>query len=154
MRCGASDLDDVVAESFTAMWRRLEAIEPRAERAWLLSAVRKQTANQRRAATRRERLADTVGATIGTQAESNPGSVTSDPAVRDALSRLNPKDQEVLLLSVWDGLNPAELSRVLGISRTAAAVRLHRARQRFRKEFSDARELGTRLSHPGGLDVH
>lgn len=59
------------------------------------------------------------------------------PEVLDALGQgqLAPTDQEVLRLTAWEGLAPAEIARVLGISPNAAAIRLHRARGRLRHEL-------------------
>jgi RNA polymerase sigma-70 factor, ECF subfamily len=55
----------------------------------------------------------------------------------------------VLLLIAWEGLEPARAAKVLGCSRNALAVRLHRARKRLaaaidRAENSD-RGGGARL---------
>jgi len=47
--------------------------------------------------------------------------------VLDALARLGQVDQEVLRLTAWEGLTPAQIACVLGISPNAAAIRLHRA---------------------------
>jgi RNA polymerase sigma-70 factor (ECF subfamily) len=57
--------------------------------------------------------------------------VSDELRVRAVLARLSPADQEVLRLTEWEGLDPAEVAAVLGCSRTAVKVRLHRARRRF-----------------------
>jgi RNA polymerase sigma-70 factor (ECF subfamily) len=48
-----------------------------------------------------------------------------------ALAGLAPADREVLLLTAWEGLEPARAARVLGVRPGTLAVRLHRARRRF-----------------------
>ena len=48
-----------------------------------------------------------------------------------ALGSLNERDQEVLVLVAWDGLDRAQAAEVLGISAGAFAVRLHRGRRRL-----------------------
>ena len=40
------------------------------------------------------------------------------------------------MLNAWDGLEPAELAIALVITPNAAAVRLSRARSRFREAFT------------------
>jgi RNA polymerase sigma-70 factor (ECF subfamily) len=46
----------------------------------------------------------------------------------------------VLLLAAWEQLEPAEIATVLGITRTAARSRLHRARVRLREQLGDDAE--------------
>jgi RNA polymerase sigma factor (sigma-70 family) len=53
-------------------------------------------------------------------------------AVHEALERLPEGDQALLELIAVDGLSPAEAAGVLGISRVAVRVRLHRSRGRLR----------------------
>ncbi|GAA4190408.1 RNA polymerase sigma factor [Microbispora amethystogenes] len=59
-------------------------------------------------------------------------------AVRRAFWRLGPDDGEVLALASWEGLASAEIATVLGCSRGAARLRLHRARKRLAAELSSA----------------
>lgn len=47
----------------------------------------------------------------------------------EALEHLPIDDQEILLLTYWDGLSSKEISGVLGTSATAVRMRLHRARK-------------------------
>ncbi|MBO0836886.1 MAG: sigma-70 family RNA polymerase sigma factor [Actinobacteria bacterium] len=58
--------------------------------------------------------------------------------VVDALSLLSPLDQEAMKLVGWDDLSIAEAAVVLGCSRAALAVRLHRARQKVRRALTAA----------------
>jgi RNA polymerase sigma factor (sigma-70 family) len=50
--------------------------------------------------------------------------------LRAALGILSPSERELLLLVAWEGLTPTEAAQALGISKGAARIRLHRARQR------------------------
>ncbi len=56
-----------------------------------------------------------------------------DRDLASALNNLSPPDREALLLRYWEELEPAQIGRVMGCSRAAAVVRLHRARARLRK---------------------
>lgn len=57
--------------------------------------------------------------------------------VRTAIERLRRKDQEVLLLVMWEGLSHAEAATVLQCSVNAVAQRLHAARERLRAQLTN-----------------
>ncbi|GAB3962715.1 hypothetical protein GCM10029978_018760 [Actinoallomurus acanthiterrae] len=59
-------------------------------------------------------------------------------AVRTAFRRLGDDDRELLSLVGWEGLTPSEAATVLGRSRGAVRVQLHRARKRLAKELDSA----------------
>lgn len=124
----ASDVaDDVTAETFLVVWRRLSDV-PRSPRGWLLGIARLTLANQRRSVRRRDALISRVGS------ERHAGwDVGEPPPVLEALSRLSDLDQEALLLSAWDGLNSKEAAKVLGCTPAAFRLRLHRARRRLER---------------------
>ncbi len=50
-----------------------------------------------------------------------------------AFAALRERDREVLRLVAWDGLDAAEAAEVLGVTRLAFTVRLHRARRRLER---------------------
>lgn len=58
--------------------------------------------------------------------------------VRAVLESLSQMDQEVLRLTEWERLDVSEVAAVLGCSRSAAKVRLHRARRRFASRLAAA----------------
>ena len=58
-------------------------------------------------------------------------------AVRAALARLGEVDREVLMLTVWEGLEPREVATVLHVSPAAVRTRLSRARARLRDLVGD-----------------
>jgi RNA polymerase sigma-70 factor (ECF subfamily) len=60
-------------------------------------------------------------------------SVVDQLAVREALARTKPAHRAILVLRFWEGLNYEEIALVLGISLSAAKMRLLRAREEFRK---------------------
>jgi RNA polymerase sigma-70 factor (ECF subfamily) len=125
-RAGGGDADDVVAETFLTAWRRLEEV-PADAKPWLLGVARRVLANQRRAAGRRAALADRVAHEPQTVVHTPEGT-----SIARALAGLSEGDREVLLLAAWDGLSSEETAAVLGCSKAAAQVRLHRAKRRLR----------------------
>jgi RNA polymerase sigma factor (sigma-70 family) len=131
----AADAQDAVAEVFLAAWRRLDDVPAGdAARVWLYATARRVLANQRRSTRRLAALVERLA--LATPAETS----ASDPEeelVREALRRLGPLDREVLLLSEWEGLSPAQTASVLGCPTVTARGRLHRARRRFRSIFEE-----------------
>jgi RNA polymerase sigma factor (sigma-70 family) len=147
-RADATDAADVVAETFTTAWRRLREVpEGEEARLWLYGVARRVLANQRRAARRRLRLAGRLR-DESRIARSSAAEPSVEGGVRAAFSRLRQEDRELLSLTAWEGLDPGELARVLGCSRNAARIRLHRARRRFALELErpDAKR-GSRAGH-------
>ena len=58
--------------------------------------------------------------------------------VEAALARVTPDHRAVLILRFWEGLSYEEIAGVLEISLPAAKMRLHRARDDFRRWYEDA----------------
>ncbi|MFD9947377.1 RNA polymerase sigma factor [Nonomuraea sp. NPDC059023] len=134
---GHDDAADALAETFSIAWRRLDDIpEGRRARLWLYGVARKVVANGHRAESRRSDLVERLGLHLAQWAEaSGPEEVTD---VRKAFSRLSQEDREVLSLAGWEGLSSAEIATVLGCSRGAARIRLHRARKRLARELEES----------------
>lgn len=139
-RCSSpEDAADVVAETFTVAWRRFDEL-PAGEKArlWLYGVARRVLANHRRGESRRRlrtaELRDEIAA------------VSADPvdasAIGQAFGELSDDDRELLGLVAWEGLDHSGISAVLGCSKGAARVRLHRARKRF-----------SRALHSAGIDL-
>jgi RNA polymerase sigma-70 factor (ECF subfamily) len=122
-RVDTAAADDVVSEVFVIAWRRLDDV-PNQALPWLLGCARRVLAHQQRRTRRDVALIHRLEADAGTG-----GAV--DGALARALAELRDRDRELLLLIAWEGLEPAEAAEVLGCSRNALAVRLHRARKRF-----------------------
>jgi RNA polymerase sigma-70 factor (ECF subfamily) len=55
--------------------------------------------------------------------------------VREALGRLNPKAAEVFALRYFEGLGNTEIAEMLGTTRSAVGVTLHRSRERLKEEL-------------------
>ncbi|MEV4456231.1 RNA polymerase sigma factor [Microbispora sp. NPDC049633] len=108
-------------------------------RSWLYGVARRVLANGRRAETRRSALVERLGAELAQREEHDrlPDHEDLD-TVRAAFRRLGPDDREVLALASWEGLASAEIAMVMGCSRGAARLRLHRARKRIANELSSA----------------
>src|ERR1039458_1477082 len=101
-------------------------------RLWLYGVARNVLANQQRSERRRQRLGERLRQELPAALEGAPLTASRTGAVRAALARLGPEDQEILRLAGWEELSPGEIAMVLGISQVAVRSRLHRARRRLR----------------------
>jgi RNA polymerase sigma-70 factor (ECF subfamily) len=131
-----ADAADVLAETFLTAWRRLDDL-PAGDgtRPWLLGVARRVLANQRRGARRHAGLADRLADELATQLPAVTGADAADIGLRDALARVPERDREILLLSAWEDLTPAQIAAVTGLRRATVRTRLHRARRRLQAEL-------------------
>jgi RNA polymerase sigma-70 factor (ECF subfamily) len=129
------DAADVLAETFLTAWRRLDDV-PAGDQArlWLYGAARRVLANHRRGERRRLALADRLRAELAVTYE-QPDYTDGVAEIAYAFRRLPATDQELLSLAGWEGLAPSEIATVLGCTRNAARIRLHRARRRLAAEL-------------------
>src|SRR5712692_701590 len=130
----AEDGADALADTFLVAWRRLDRVPEGAEaRLWLFGVARRILANTRRAGTRRDRLHSSllieaeIRSTVHAPREADP----SLGVVSEALEQLHERDRDRLRLAAWEGLTYDELASVLGCSKGAARIRVHRARRRL-----------------------
>ncbi|MEU7826316.1 sigma-70 family RNA polymerase sigma factor [Catellatospora sp. NPDC049133] len=130
-RVGPDAAGDVVSGTFLVAWRRFAEVPAEHPRAWLYATARHVIANELRARARRERLSAKAAVDADATVDDHAGQVGEHLRVRAVLAGLSEADQEVLRLTEWEGLEVAEVALVLGCSRTAVKVRLHRARKRF-----------------------
>jgi RNA polymerase sigma factor (sigma-70 family) len=133
-----SDAQDAVADVFLTAWRRLDDVpDGDAARVWLYATARRVISNQRRSNRRRVALHDRLALETASAPQHAPAPDREATLVREALRRLRPRDREVLLLAEWEGLEPSQISAVVGCHPVTARGRLHRARRRFRIVFEE-----------------
>lgn len=138
-RRAPDEADDLVAEVFSTAWRLRHRVPPDDDgaRLWLYASARHTVLHVHRSAMRRARLAARARHDVTTAAapdrldESVTDRVSAQARVRQAMTRLNGRDAEILRLWAWEGLGPADLASVLGCTQVAARVRLHRAQRRI-----------------------
>jgi RNA polymerase sigma factor (sigma-70 family) len=130
------DAADVFSETFLIAWRRLDEL-PVGEQArmWLYGTARRTLANYRRGERRRSALAERLRADLAVRYQ--PPAFEGELAeISVAFGRLSESDRELLSLVAWEGLDPGQIAVVLGCSRNAARIRLHRARRKLADEMS------------------
>lgn len=134
------DVDDVVQEVFLAAWKGLPRFRGQAELGTWLTRI---TVNKCRSHRRKEMLrlrwlwrrgheeaassdpADRVTLDRETQAE-----------VRRGVRRLPARYCEVVVLRYLEEMSVERIGQVLGLTRNTVEVRLHRARERLRRELA------------------
>ena len=145
----ADDAADVIAETFLTAWRRLEDMPPEPQsRLWLYGVARRVLANHYRGERRRSALAGRLRADLAVY---RPPEYTGELAlIAQAFRRLPAADRELLALTAWEGLDHGQIAVVLGCSRNAVRIRLHRARKRFEAELACTQAQSAR---PAGVGV-
>jgi RNA polymerase sigma factor (sigma-70 family) len=138
-RTDQEEARDVVAETFTVAWRRLEDV-PAGDDAlpWLLATARKQLANRRRRDETRGRHANLRMNPFAGTTTDHADDVAERSSLAAAFTRLSDEDRETLALIAWDGLQPREAAVVAGCSAATFAVRAHRARRRLAALLEDS----------------
>lgn len=128
------DAADVTAETFLVVWRRIAHVPGGTEtRPWLYGVARRVLANHRRGNLRRTNLGQRLRHELATVVPDNSDDVVQRTDVTAAMERLSGRDQEVLALHLWEGLEPREIAEVLGLSTVVVRPRLSRARARLRE---------------------
>ncbi|MDI6099434.1 RNA polymerase sigma factor [Actinoplanes sp. NEAU-A12] len=151
-RCDTpEDAADVVAEIFAVAWRHLDRIPPGEQaRLWLYGVARNVLANQRRGATRQRLLPKVLASEVATLYEPSAEDSADLGTVAAIFRGLPDSDRELLSLVAWEGLDPGQIATVLGCSRNAVRIRLHRARRRLAKELASAGIVSDLHSLSGG----
>jgi RNA polymerase sigma factor (sigma-70 family) len=124
-RADEAAVDDIVAETFLAAWRRRDEL-PLEVRPWLFTTARHLMMNANRGANRQEALAVKLGTVSETSVE-----LAQDDRIdlQAAWRALSDADQEILALGIWEDLPQAEAAAVIGCTRSAYAMRLTRAKR-------------------------
>jgi RNA polymerase sigma-70 factor, ECF subfamily len=150
--------EDVLADTLLVAWRRIDDVPDGAELPWCYAVARNQLANAARSAKRQRNLIARI-VRLDRPDEATSAAELPDPALHAALQQLRPEDQELLRLSAWEDLAPAEIATVLGVSPNAVSIRLHRARKRLAEILSgeqggeqgkDGPPAGQELDETGG----
>ena len=137
--------DDIVQETFIRAWRHLPSLcaDGRPIRPWLFRVARNLLTDADRAA--RSRPA-TVPASSAEEPgdESRLGQVLDRQFLSDALQRLSPAHQAVLVETFYHGGTTAAVARRLGIPGGTARSRLHYALAALREHLQDQCAAGCR----------
>jgi RNA polymerase sigma-70 factor (ECF subfamily) len=123
---------DLVQETFLRAWRSLDSLrESAAAKAWLITILRREHARLYERKT--PQFVDVDEIDVADEHEARmPDAAGEDALIRNAMSRLDAKYREPLLLQVLGGFSCEEIARELGISSAAVMTQLFRARQKLK----------------------
>lgn len=125
LHCKISDIDDAVQEVLLIIARRLETLNILAAfSSWIFKTVQRECRRLGRVALRYDPFDE---ATLEEWIQDKPeGELLSD--LLNAMSKLPPKYQEVILMKDFQQLTNQEIATELNLSLVAVKSRLHRAR--------------------------
>jgi len=134
----AADAQDVAQEAFIRAFDALGRFDARRPfRPWLLRIATNLALNRLKASKRRQAMAERYGArAVETQdtptIEANVLKRERGRRVWDAIGRLKPDDQRLLVLRYFLELSEAELAQAFGVAAGTIKSRLHRALAKLR----------------------
>jgi RNA polymerase sigma-70 factor, ECF subfamily len=131
--------EDVTAAAFERAFRKQRRFDPRrgSARAWLFGIARNAALDELRRRRRQAELADEPSDELGSSAERLAEASALRLALREALSRLSPRERELIALKFFSGLDNSEIARLLGISESNAGTRLHRTVSKLREAINE-----------------
>jgi RNA polymerase sigma-70 factor, ECF subfamily len=141
-RVGPDQAEDVVNETFTIAWRRLDDVTSPGELPWLYGVARNVIANRLRKDLRYRELA--AASTVRVEPD-HAETVSGQREALAVLADLSDRDRELVRLVAWEGLDARDAGLVLGCSRATVHVRLHRLRKRLEQVLDRPVPEGERL---------
>jgi len=131
-----SDAQDVLQQTFLRAYRGLASYRPGGQFAsWLyriaLNECRRRIGARRRQPTAPEEAAAYAHSDRSSDPEAQTIQNDRNRAIREAVMKLPDHYREAILLFYFEELSVAEMARAMGVSVTAAKVRLHRARAKL-----------------------
>lgn len=155
-RAPAEQAADVVSETLSIAWQRLDDLPPPPRtRPWLFGVsrnlLRAEARKRRRSAGLQSRLTNELVASVGgaavsgATADGSEAIVDSDHTTSElrcalqALEGLKEIDQEIIRLVAWEELSHGEIAEMLDMKEKAVTVRLHRARTKLEKNMAKQR---------------
>ena len=125
--------DDVVQETFMALWRRPEAFKPEMGklRVFLIGIAHKKAVDCVRKEERRRRILESVPMDVTT--ESPAKAVEERRGMLAALEKLSPRQREAIFLAFYAGLTYREVAEVLGVPEGTVKTRMRDGMIRLRR---------------------
>lgn len=125
-----SEVEDIVAETFAVVWRRIEQV-PGNALPWIYAVARNVIGTRMRSQKRSDALkAKVAGEPVG-DIQSAEAEALERVHLVHAWSQLTEAEREVIALVAWEGLSSTEAATVMQCQPSTFAVRLLRARRRL-----------------------
>ena len=126
-RLPADQVEDLASDLFEIAWSKRLSIPNGFELPWLYKTARYLISNHRRKESGRKTILAALAEP--TAAPSAEAIALADMELASAWKELSQKEQEVLAMWAFDGLEPKEISVVLGVSENSVNVKLSRAKK-------------------------
>ncbi len=147
----AADAEDVVQDAFVSSWRHHDQFQGASRPStWLYrvtfnAALMRLRTRRRKGADSLDALGSGIAEALVQRSAANDVVDAEDVlearerrmAVRDALGKLKPQDQELMRLRYTDDLDTDDVAALTGMSASAVKTRLHRARHALRDVIAD-----------------
>ena len=139
-RTTADRVDDVVAETFLAAWRKIDQLPTENQTLpWLYGVAYRVISKEWRTGSRWHRLnqkLESIGVQAVVGADDFLAVNQESELVLNAMKRLKPKDQEILRLAVWEEVDQPTIAVVLDITVGAVRQRLYNAKKNLTSEYN------------------
>ena len=140
-RLPADQVEDIASDLFEIAWSKRASIPKDFELPWLYKTARYLISNHRRKESGRVSILASLAEPVA--APSAEAVALADLELSQAWRKLPAKEQEVLAMWSFDGLEPEQIARALAISTNAVNVRLSRAKKNLLQELEKSNESAT-----------
>lgn len=163
MLADRAEAEDVLTETFSTVFRKIAQFDGRAQlstwihrigvNAALLRLRGRRTRNEVQLDTGDGDGASSIESIAITDEDASAGAADSDVAarVREAIAALPVRHRTILMLRDIEQREPEEIATLLGISRNALKIRVHRARQALKVALE--KRFGDRLGEALGIET-
>lgn len=127
----ADAVDDVLAETLSVVWRRLDDVPEGASLPWCYGVARRMLSNYRRGDQRRLRLVERLSFEPQSAGVDPQDANIGDSDLEAALDQLSDSERELIHLWAWEQLEPREIAVVIDATPNAVSLRLTRAKQKL-----------------------
>jgi len=133
--CGNDALaKDLVQETYLRAWKALDKLQDeQAAKSWLITILRREYA--RTFERKVPKFTDVDQVVVPEDSELEPDDQAEVRLLRSSIMQLDDKYREPLLLQVVMGHSCAEISELLGISKSAVMTQLFRAREQLKEKL-------------------
>lgn len=130
----AEDVEEVVSDAFLTLWSHRGTLDQeKGLKAWLAAVARNRAIDRLRSSPLPSLPLEAAEGTAGPGPDREVEGRMFAARLRSAVERLGPPDDTLVLRFYYEGDRLKDIAADLGLSPTAAKVRLHRARQKLKQ---------------------